>query len=236
MLQIFKKDLHTKIYEDQSRLTSQDRERKIRLNPLEDVKKAIDKNSAPLIILKPLVETQHSNKLLDFFPDSRALWLYRDYRDVAFSNISHFGIRNGINNLRSIIKNSPDDWRSENVPENVRNLITHHFSEDMNPYDAAALFWYVRNTFFFEFNLHCNPRVIMCRYEDLVTEPSVVMEGIYDFLGRPFPGETIVEEVHSGALGKGGDIRLSPEIAKRCGELQVKLDDIYQEQKLSYSE
>ena len=137
-IQIFDRDLNTKVYEELSKLSSNDLRNKIRLNPLESVKKVVDKNKVPLIVSKPLVETQNSLKLLNYFQGSKALWMYRHYKDVASSNLTLFGIENGINNLRPIVENDSQNWRSENVPENVRKVVFDHFSEDMNPYDAAV--------------------------------------------------------------------------------------------------
>jgi hypothetical protein len=149
---------------------------KIRLNPLGSVKKIIAKNKASLVILKPLVETQNAIKLLEFFPRSKAIWAYRNYKDVAFSNLRHFGLQNGINNLEPIVMNQSDNWRAENVPDYIRKIVLKYFDKNMNPYDAAALFWYVRNNFFFELNFDVNRDVIMCKYEDLVTKPLKILK------------------------------------------------------------
>lgn len=228
MLRIFEKDLNTKVYGEFSKLSSGDVHHKIRLNPLDSVKEVIDKDRAPLIILKPIVETQNSLKLLDHFDGSKALWMYRHYKDVALSNLKQFGIENGINDLRPIVENNPQNWKSESVSEGVRKIVLEHFSEDMNPYDAAALFWFVRNNLFFELRLDENPNVLMCRYEDLVINPLEIINKIYEFIGHNFPGQKMVSEIHSLSLGKGRRIELSPEIDLLCKELLERLDKVYQ--------
>jgi len=228
MLRIFEKDLNTKVYGEFSKLSSGDVHQKIRLNPLDSVKEVIDKDRAPLIISKPLVETQNSLKLLDYFNGSKALWMYRHYKDVALSNLKRFGIENGINNLRPIVENNPQNWKSESVSESVRKIVLEHFSEDMNPYDAAALFWFVRNNLFFELRLDENPNVMMCRYEDLVMNPLEIINKIYEFIGHNFPGQKMVSEIYSLSLGKGRRVELSPEIDLLCKEFLEKLDKVYQ--------
>lgn len=228
MTRMFDRDLDVKVYGEFSKLSSNDRYEKLRLNPLSSVKRVVDGDRPRLVVLKPLVETQNSLKLLDYFAGSKALWMYRHYKDVASSSLKRFGIKNGIDDLRPIVENSPENWRSENVSEGIREIVLEHFSENMNPYDAAALFWFARNSLFFKLNLDTNPDVIMCKYEELVTNPRKIVQGIYGFVGQSFPGENIVAESHRESLQKGKSITLSPEVDLLCKELLEKLDRVYQ--------
>ncbi|MHA1231696.1 MAG: sulfotransferase domain-containing protein [Candidatus Helarchaeota archaeon] len=99
---------------------------------------------------------------------------------------------------------------------------------DMNPYDAAVLFWYVRNRLFYELNLENYDSIMMLKYDDLILKPSKTMKQIYDFLGYDFPGKQIVNHVHSNSLGKGKKIVLSEDIEKLAEKLWNKLNDSYQ--------
>ncbi|QTA91882.1 sulfotransferase family protein [Desulfonema magnum] len=224
---IFDKDLSVKVYKEVSKL-SRNSISGIRLNSLNTVKSMLEKDKAPVIVLKPLVETQNSLNLLDYFPNSGALWMYRNYKDVAASNLRRFGLKNGINNLRPVIEKEPHNWRSEHVSEEVRKIVIRYFAEDMNPYDAAALFWFVRNHFFFELKLDQHPRVMMCRYENFVANPLENMQQIYKFLGHDFPGAQILTEVHPSSVGKGKTIKLSPDIELLCEELLEKLNHAWE--------
>lgn len=201
-----------------------------RLNSLDAVKKVIDRDKAPLIVVKPLAESQNARKILEYFENSKALWLYRHYKDVARSSLNLFGMDSGVKNLRPIVENDPEDWRSENVAGNVRTIVLEHFSEDMNPYDAAALFWFVHNCLFFEQKLDENPNVMLCKYEDLVTDPLETIGRIYDFTDLGRPGERVVAEVHHGSLGKGKEMDLSPAIANLCNELWQELNELNRKQ------
>ena len=131
MSEVFELDLRAKVYGEFSKLSSEDY-LGIRLNPLSSVEKVVKKQRAPLIVLKPLVESQNLTKLLSFFPGSKALWMYRHYKDVARSNLNKFGESNGIKDLRPIILNEDRNWRSEFVPDTVRHEVAKYFSEDFN--------------------------------------------------------------------------------------------------------
>lgn len=228
MLHVFEGDLNTQCFAERSKLTSNDTARGIRLNSLDSIKKDLSKIKAPLIVIKPLVESQNTPKLLDYFSNSHAVWMYRNYKDVALSNIKQFGMDSCLSNLRPIINNDKNNWRAERVPEHVREIISRHFSEDMSPYDAAALFWFVRNSLYFDLNLDEDPRVILLKYEDFVVEPEKHMRAIYRQVGQEYPATSIASIVHSNSIKKGKDIEFSPDVEAIVRELQDKLEAVYQ--------
>lgn len=230
MLHIFEEDLDTQCFAERSQLTSNDTVRGIRLNSLDLIKREFSKIRAPLIVVKPLVESQNIPQLLDYFDNSRAVWMFRNPKDVALSNIKQFGISSGLNNLRPIINNETNNWRSEKVSEHVRETISKYFFEDMNPYDAAVLFWFARNSLYFDLKLDEDSRVILCRYEDFVVEPEKYMRAIYQQVGQAYPTAGITSIVHSHARKKGQDIELAPEVEQICQELQNRLEAVYRNQ------
>ena len=230
LYRIFQRDWNIKVYGEFSKLNSLDKKSRIRLNPYDMVQKQLNKVSTSLIIFKPLFESQNANKLLASFKGSKILWIYREYLDVANSNIQYFGKNNGINNLKPICDGDPNNWRSEGISGEVRDIILTHYSEDMNPYDAAALFWYSRNCLFFELELLNNPNVFLCKYDDLTKYPIKNMKNIYDFINCKFPGKRITKEIHSTSIGKGSEISLTSEIDLLCKKLYNKLEVVYQQQ------
>jgi len=226
LVKILELDLNTKVYGEFSRLSASD-PRKIRLDPLHSVRAVTERDKAGLIVLKPLVESQHILRLLNYFEGSKALWMYRHYGDAALSGVRKFGAGRCIDRLGAVIRNRPGDWRAERVPEDVRETVRKHFSQGMNPHDAAALFWFVRNNFFFELNLEEQPNVRLCRYESLVTNPLETMRTVYRFAGQDFPGKRIIREVSAASVGKGKDISLSPDTDLLCRNLLERLDEIH---------
>lgn len=221
MQRIFEADLDAKVYGEFSRITLTGRTPNIRLRPLAEVRAIVARDPARLIVAKPIVETQNALELLGFFPGAKALFLYRHYAAVAASNLKEFGRANGIHNLRPIVDGEAGNWRSERVPADVRDLVRAHFREDMNPCDAAALFWYVRNRFFFDLGLERHPAVLPLRYEALLRDPAGRMEGVYRFLGLPFPRRGV--RLVRGERGSRG-IELSREVEDLCTGLLGRLD------------
>ena len=224
MYWVFERDMGVKVYRETSELTSGDALEHVRLNPLPDVKARLARDKAEMVVLKPLVESQRVHELIAAFPGAKVLWQYRHYQDVASSNLKAFGMDNGVKDLRPFIHDDPDNWRSQHSTAETRDTIRHFFREDMNPHDAAALFWWARSRLYFDLNLQSDPNVLLCRYEDLATDPAATMRHIYAFLGRPYPGDHIVRDVHPQSVGKGRVSRLSPEVDALCAELLARLD------------
>jgi hypothetical protein len=228
LAEIFERDFdHTKVYHEFSHLSSEDKKYGIRLNPLHIVKTQIDNSRPPFIVIKPIVESQNALKLLDYFENAKALWAYRHYKDVAVSNLEKWGYKNGINNLRPIIEGQPYNWRSENVSKYTKDIVRKYFSEDMNPYDAAALFWFVRNRLFFEMDLDKKENILTCKYDELIDNPLRTMSNLYKFSGYIYPFSEIPVNVYSESKGRGTNIKLSQEIESLCHNMLSKLESAH---------
>jgi hypothetical protein len=223
MQDILQRDLRSKVYREFSKLSDQDRQFHIRLNPLDSVRNTIESDRADLIVLKPIVESQNALTLLDAFENAKVLWMYRDFRDAAVSNIATFGPTAGTNDLQGVINNRHGDWRGEGLSDELRDTVVQNFSADMAPHDAAALFWFVRNSWIFELNLQNNERVMLLRYEQLVARPADTLKTLYDFIGRKFPGEQILPHIHQNSIARGTDLKLSENIERLCTDLLERI-------------
>ncbi len=223
MQQMFDADLNATVYGEFSAITLTAKTPNLRLRPLAEVASIIARDRARLVVAKPIAETQKALDLLAAVPGSKILFLYRHYAAVASSNLKLFGRLNGVNNLRPIVRGETDNWRAERVPADVRAIVAKHFHEAMNPHDAAALFWYVRNRFFFGLGLDRHPAVLPLRYEELLRDPAGRMEGIYRFVALP-PSRRGLALVREERGSKG--IELSPEIEALCAGLLAELDRV----------
>lgn len=186
-----------------------------RLRDPDFVRRRLERSGAALNVVKPLVESHRCSELLELQDGSVALWMFRHYRDVAASNLRRFGIRNGVDNLRPIVEQR-DDWRNAGLSDETRALVASLFDEDMAAMDAAALFWYCRNTLWFEQELAADERVRTCQYEQLVTDPSAMTEALYRWVGLPRPATDTTDFVHAGSVGKGRDGQIGADVRRVC--------------------
>ena len=200
----------------------------IRMKPLDQVAAKLERSRYPLVVLKPLVESQKAQAILRTIDHAVCLWVFRHYRDVARSNFRFFSPDVNRINLEPMIRREPDNWRSELVPEDVREMVARHYSPDMNPFDGGALFWYARNRLFFDLDLAAEERVLALRYEDLVSDPERLLRRVYDTAGVAFPGRRIIEDIHPRSVGLGRELELCPEIERACERVWVELNAVYE--------
>ena len=138
MSRIFFRDLDCTVFREKSRLTGG--AEGLRYRPFEEVRQIVDRERAALVVFKMLVESQRTLEFLQKVPNGRAVWLYRDYRDVVNSNLRKFGTRNGIDDLRPVVAGDPENWRSQNCSSETAELVRHVFDEAMNPQGRCGCF------------------------------------------------------------------------------------------------
>lgn len=226
--EVLSQDPRSDVFPEKSALSDPADADGLRLRPLEDVKEKLAKNTADLIVLKPLVESQNARALLDSLPRCRAVWMFRDYRDVVRSNLKMFGTDNGRRDLSAIL-NDRQDWRGENVPEDILRLVR-EAAEVPTEADAAALFWYVRNTLFFQQALQEDPRVLLVPYEIFVRNPKVETDAIRRFAGDQGFARTDRYQISSKSVGAGRDVPIAPRVAELCDDLLARLNQAWETQ------
>jgi len=228
MTRVLGRDPDAKVHPEHGPLTLGDRPRYLRLPEPGRLAERVAASRFPVVVLKPLVESQNAATLLAALPGARAVWMFRHWADVARSNLARFGRDNGLRNLRGVVEGGADDWRAEGVAPDVRRVVAEHLAGGVAPLDAAALFWWVRNLHFFAQGLAERPDVATCRYEELVAEPERCLRAVYALLGRPFPGPAILTGVTSASVGLGAGLAFSPEVAARCDALLERLQGVHE--------
>jgi hypothetical protein len=226
LLDMFEKDWRSRTFSEFSSIT-EDIPRGIRLKPLDDVRKIFSALREPLIVSKPLVESHRALELLQHFGGSKALWTYRDYRDVINSDVKLF--HSQVESCRIVVDGVPGNWRSEVVPERALDLIRSHYDDRMSRHDAAALMWYARNSLYFEQNLQILPSVRLWKYDDFVTNPAKNAYQIYAWLKMTPPGRRAMNFVNARSVGLGQNVKIAEEIETACSELLGNLDKRYSE-------
>jgi hypothetical protein len=162
--------------------------RRFRLRSDEVLIDVVRRSRHAYVLIKPLCETHRVDELLDLpgLAPGRALWVWRDVDDRARSEVAKFGDAN-LRALRAIAAGTiGDGWQGQRLDEATVALIRGMSTERMDPYSAAALFWYVRNRLFFQLGLHRRRDVLLCSYDELVVEPARQLRRVCDFLDFPY--------------------------------------------------
>ncbi len=221
---IFEADPGAFVFHEMSSLSSGDKEERLRFNELDNVDRQIRWTRAPLVVAKPLVESARLTELLERFPNATVLWMIRDFRDVASSNIVRWGEQNGFDDLAPILARDQSNWRALNLSDETLDLVAELHADGLSPADAASLFWYTRNTLLFDQGLESSERVYLQRYAELVTEPDAAMRPFYAHIGVGYPTRPITSAIRTSSVGKGSNIELSPRIELLCDEMLSRLN------------
>lgn len=194
----------------------------IRLNPLEDVKQKLLARPEPIVVVKPLVESQYASKILDYFPNSRALWMYRNPQDTVSSLIKLFGARTKKRVFYRMI-GEKDNWRAEGITDELRETLSQFAGDELTIPDAWGLFWYARNSLFFSQSLQDDQRIVLVKYQKLVQQKDY-LESVLNRLEISTPGLEYVWDYHEKSVGQGKEIKVSDSVRVLLDEMLNKLD------------
>jgi hypothetical protein len=178
---------------------------------------------ARVFVIKALCELQDLNELMARFEPARTVWLYRDYRDVANSMTASF--TSIPKTVRGLADQGPDfGWWGRGLSGRTWAFLREMVAKDPNAHTSAALLWYLRNRLFFELGLDHDERVLLVRYEDLVTKPAHSLSRVAAFAGIPFTPR-LGRGVHPRSVGRRPEPNLDPEVRDACEGLMAAFEE-----------
>ena len=199
------------------------------LQPLDRVQQLVRRSVFPIVALKPICETHRVNELLDCFPGSRAIWIFRNYQDAV--NSASLKWQSGREAVRRLAVRELDaaGWRAGGLTEEKLELVARLYRENMSLHEANAVMWYLRNGLFFDLGASARPDVLLVQYEDLVTNPLERFAQVFEYLGTPVP-IGFADAVRGPARSKRPFPQISGEIRALCEELHERLQLHYMHQ------
>ena len=182
------------------------------------IRRIITASKHQFVLFKPLCDSHRIDHLLDSLETpspGRAIWAYRDVDGRVRSAVSKFG-RNNLFVLRDIADGRrPGMWQAERLSEDTLEQIRSFDYSTMTPESAAALFWWVRNSLYFELGLDRRNDVLLTSYQDMLATPAPAMRHICRFLGFEFR-PALIEHIAPRASGGGRPLELDPRVRLLC--------------------
>jgi hypothetical protein len=180
----------------------------------------------PIVVIKPICESHRGPELLDTFPGSKAIWIYRDYRDTVNSMVEKW--QTGVMHLRNLARGDLQaaGWRAGGLTADEFAIIRRVYDDRMSLHAANAVMWYLRTSLFFDRGLSTRNDVLLVKYEDLVRHPSEQFPRLFEFLECPFASDYLTG-VHASSIRSKPFPEMPKEIAAMCGNLMERLDSHY---------
>ena len=167
-----------------------------------------------VVAAKPLVESA----LMDAAGAVKALWMLRDYLEVARSNVNRFGMDNPCRDMRPIRSRDALDWRYRGATEETWETVNTLLDRGLTPLDAAALFWWTRNQLYFDQRLWEDDRIRILRYERACNQPEEVVRSLSSHIGLALPVSSIATRVRAQPPSLRA-IELHPDVERLCRKL-----------------
>ena len=205
-----------------------------RLKDKPAIQKMLKHDANRIVVVKPINDMQYSDRLLDYWNDTRAIWVFRHYLDTITSAVRKWGpaqkkIVGWIMDKEEIILTESEardkDFSTymERMSRDTFTMIKNLAYENMSPEDGAALMWFMRNAILFDLNLQADRRVLLISYEDIVTDPQRNVKTVFDFLDCPIH-EKYWEGIYASSVRKHRPPVLAPPIAEACENMFRKLE------------
>lgn len=195
----------------------------IRLNPLDNVARKVRRLRHDNVVIKPLVESQSAAEILDYFPNSKGLWMYRHYRDVVSSMIAKWTAERGLEEVDEILSRDPANWRADKISGELRETVQTAASKGITGADGWGLLWYTRNAHFFRQRLQERDDIALVRYRTLV-ENRDEFDAVMEHLDRSELKFGNLWPYNANSLNTGSTISFSPHIIALLDEMMFKLD------------
>lgn len=185
---------------------------------LDRIPAAIKASKAPVLVMKPILNSFDTSHLLTTYTTSRVIWMIRDYKDMVASSIKKFDkvVSDYLKNF--ILFGTGDNWLSRGLPQNTREMLSAMDSSGFTLNDWMALVWWSVNRTIILNRLHESDRFLPLRYETLVRQPAPILKMAYSFIGLHYHDKA-AKYVHRVSVGKGATVQLHPDVEKRCSDL-----------------
>lgn len=193
------------------------------------LRETVNRSRHAFVLVKPLCDSHRIDELLDLpgLSPGRAVWVFRDVDDRARSEVSKFGDSNLLALRRIADGTGGTDWQAQRLSEPLRELISGFDCEQMTPDSAAALFWYVRNSLYFDLGLDRREDVLLASYDELVADPEGSMRRLCEFISFPYRSE-LSDHVERRTTHQRRPLAIDPRVRLLCDPMTARLEQALQ--------
>lgn len=169
---IFRHDLDSVVFGEFSELTIAGR-KTVLTSPNELVNIVSNKN-AKYAVIRPLFESDRAIELMNLFPNSIGVWMFRDCPSVVDSMKRKWD-KDFFNISKLVESDDENNWRLEKLLAPLNNSI-----DKVSIDELYAQYWMMRNSIPFEKNIIDDSRMFFLNYNTLAQYPKYTIGKILD--------------------------------------------------------
>lgn len=199
--------------------------RRYRLVPDDQVEAIILSSRHSYILFKPLCDSHRVDEMLDRWGQrfgGRALWAYRSVDGRVRSAVAKFGDDDRTALTAIADGTGSQHWQAGRLSPTTVATIRGLTPAALSPESASALFWWARNSLYFDLALDQRPDVALLSYDSFVNDPEGQMRRICDFLDLAYRPELIAHVDDRSGRGPAG-LEMDARVRALCDELTARL-------------
>jgi hypothetical protein len=198
--------------------------RRYQLRPDPVIAGIVARSRHRFVAFKPLCDSHRVDQLLDTLDvgsPGKAIWAYRSVDGRVRSAVKKFADVNRQVLARIAAGDGADLWQAQRLSPASLELIRSFHYDTMSPESAAALFWYVRNSLYFDLGLDRRDDIALSSYDWLTTEPEAAMRYLCDFLGLDYR-DRLVSHINTGR--PQAPLAIDGRVRELCDDLYDRLE------------
>lgn len=188
------------------------------------LRRLIGASRSRFVLFKPLCDSHRVAELLDQVGDGRgrAIWMFRSVDGRLRSAVSKFGDVNRRVLDAIAAGHGAAMWQAQAMSDANVDFLRRFDYQTMTAETAAALFWYVRHSLYFDLGLDQRSDTTIVSWDRLVAAPEPEMQALCRFLDLPFD-HRLVAHISPARSGDRDPVAIDPAVRARCQELHQRL-------------
>ena len=198
------------------------------LKPDDQIRSLVVKSGHRYSLFKPIIDSHRVGELLDTLgtPSAgRAIWAYRSMEGRVRSAVTKFGTSN-LDAMRTIAHDGGQGmWQAGGLTEERLEFIRSFDYSAISPKTGAAIFWFVRNSLYFDLGLDERDDVTLACYDEFINRPGPAMRSLTTFLGLDFDPDLIAHvRAQPNRPARTADPDIDPAVTEVCSALFDRLE------------
>jgi len=196
-----------------------------RWRPLDDIEKLFYAGHGDYVVARSLLASHRALDVIKKFPEATIIWMFREPTCVVDSMIRKWG-----GNFKEISEkvevDSNGEWELRPLWNQIeRELDTYSPNSDPKQriLDLYGLYWFHRNSLFFDLNMKASPQVIAWDYDRFSKNSKIHIANAFEKIGVKAKIFCYPLKTRKSINNSMDKIKFSPEIASLCEQLYRQL-------------